>query len=131
MKKVNFILARRFLLWLALGPRIYDYMSRVLREDHRLRTCRMADIVVRKDGKERRIEADWLKSLATIVMGRWRPNMLSKPGLFTWIGDLSAWLEHKCDSGWKLRTVPGPFDDLSEEEELKCEQKSVKKKDLL
>jgi hypothetical protein len=71
--KVRMITARRFLLWLALGPRTYDYMSRVLREDARLRTCRLADIVVRKDGVEHRIEADWLKTLATIIMGRWEP----------------------------------------------------------
>ena len=59
---------RRLLLWLALGPRTYDYMWRVLATDPRLRTCKLADIVVRKDGREKRIEADWLKKIAKIVL---------------------------------------------------------------
>lgn len=74
MRKVRLITIRRVLLWLAVGPRTYAYMARSLKHDPRLRTCRLADIVVRKDAFERRIEADWLRTLATIVMGRWKPN---------------------------------------------------------
>jgi hypothetical protein len=72
--RIRMIPVRRLLLCLALGPRTYKYAARSLKYDPRLRNCRMSDIVVRKDGFERRIEADWLKELATIVMGRWRPK---------------------------------------------------------
>jgi hypothetical protein len=58
---------RRFLLWLALGPRTYRYMSDVLAQDPRAPRARLIDIVVRKDGVERRLEADWVRSLARIV----------------------------------------------------------------
>jgi hypothetical protein len=58
---------KRLLLRLALGGRTYDYMCRTLSQDPRLPRCRLADIVVRKDGKEIRIEADWLKKLCKII----------------------------------------------------------------
>jgi hypothetical protein len=57
---------RRFLLRLALGRRTYAYLCRSLAQDPRLPRAYMADIIVRKDGRERRIEADWLKKLARI-----------------------------------------------------------------
>lgn len=60
---------RRLLLRLALGKRDFEYMAMTLRQDPRLRRCKLADIVVRQDGMERRIEADWLKRLARIVYG--------------------------------------------------------------
>jgi hypothetical protein len=58
---------RRFFLRLALGRRTYQYMVRSITQDPRTRRARQVDIVVRKDGLERRIEADWVKSLARIV----------------------------------------------------------------
>lgn len=116
MRKQRVLWLRRFLLWLAVGPRTYDYMARVLRSDPRLRVCKLADIVVRQDGRERRIEADWLKSLATIVMGRWRPAMVTKRGPFTWVGDVSAWLEQLANSH-----VPPPA------EVANCEQENIRK----
>jgi len=58
---------RRFLLRLALGRRTYQYMVRSITHDPRTRRARLVDIVVRKDGHERRIEADWVKNLARIV----------------------------------------------------------------
>jgi hypothetical protein len=54
---------KRFLLRLALGKRTYAYMCRTLSQDPRLPRCRLADIIVRQDGREVRIEADWLKTL--------------------------------------------------------------------
>ncbi len=58
---------RKWLLRLALGSRTYRYMCRTLSQDPRLPTCKLADIVVRKDGGEVRVEADWLKTLVKIV----------------------------------------------------------------
>jgi hypothetical protein len=60
-------LIKRLLLRLVLGRRTYKYMCGSLKADSRLRNCRMADIVVRKDAVERRVEADWLKALYRIV----------------------------------------------------------------
>ena len=58
---------KRLLLRLALGKRTYGYMCKTLSQDPRLRSAKLADIIVRKDGREERIEADWLKNLARIV----------------------------------------------------------------
>jgi hypothetical protein len=58
---------RKCLLWLALGPRTYRYMAGTVRADKRCRNARMVDIVVRKDAVERRIEADWVKTIAQIL----------------------------------------------------------------
>jgi len=58
----------RGLLRQALGDRAFEYMCRSLAHDPRLRSARMVDIVVRKDAVERRIEADWLKAIAKIVL---------------------------------------------------------------
>jgi hypothetical protein len=58
---------KRLLLRLALGRRTYAYMCRSLSQIPGLRRCRSADIVVRKDGTERRVEADWLKKLCQLV----------------------------------------------------------------
>lgn len=58
---------KRLLLRLALGGRTYRYMCMSLSQDTRLRSCRLADIVVRKDGREVRVEADWLKKLCVLV----------------------------------------------------------------
>lgn len=55
---------RRRLLWLALGPWTYSYMISTLAIDPRIKTARMVDVVVRKDGVERRFEADWIKHVA-------------------------------------------------------------------
>lgn len=59
---------RAWLIRLALGKRTYEYMRRSLERDPRLRGCKLADIVVRQDGRERRIEADWLRNLAKITL---------------------------------------------------------------
>lgn len=61
----NFI--KRLLLRLAMGFGTYNYMCRSLKNDKRLPYARLADIVVRKDAKETRIEADWLRNLARII----------------------------------------------------------------
>lgn len=58
---------RQLLLKLALGKRTYNYMAETVRQDPRTRRARQVDIVVRKDGLERRIEADWVKTIARIV----------------------------------------------------------------
>lgn len=63
-----FDLVRRIGLRLILGRRTYAYMCSTLGQDRRLPRARMADIVVRKDGREVRVEADWLKTLARICM---------------------------------------------------------------
>jgi len=68
LNTVGLLPVRRLLLWLALGPSTYDYMTRGLAHDPRLKTAKLADIVVRKDAVERRIEADWLKTLCKIVV---------------------------------------------------------------
>lgn len=64
---------RRLLLRLALGDSTYQYMVRVLNTDPRTPVAKDVDIVVRKDGVERRIEADWLKRIAKLVRGRQKP----------------------------------------------------------
>lgn len=55
------------LLRMALGDDTFNYMVRSLKQDLRIFNARMVDIVVRKDAVERRIEADWVKSIARIV----------------------------------------------------------------
>jgi len=60
---------RKLLLRLALGKRTYLYMCRSVQHDPRTRTAKEVDIVIRKDGMERRIEADWVKSVARIIWG--------------------------------------------------------------
>ena len=70
-KPLNFL--RSLLLRLALGNRTYHYMCKTLSQDPRLRSCREADIVVRKDGREVRIEADWLRNLCRIVAANLTP----------------------------------------------------------
>jgi len=44
-------------------------MCRSVQHDPRTRTAKEVDIVIRKDGMERRIEADWVKSVARIIWG--------------------------------------------------------------
>lgn len=56
---------RYWLMCLLWGRRTTDYMIRSLSQDPRLPRAKMADIVVRKDGHEVRIEADWLKTLSS------------------------------------------------------------------
>jgi hypothetical protein len=71
---------KRLLLQLALGKRTYDYMCKTLSQDPRLRSCKLADIIVRKDGREVRVEADWLKNLARIVAVDLTPPVLQPDG---------------------------------------------------
>ena len=58
---------RRVCLRIALGNRKFAYMARSLTRDPRTVRAKETDIVVRKDGVERRIEADWLRDLARLV----------------------------------------------------------------
>lgn len=58
---------RRFLLRLVMGQRTYDYMVQSVLADRRCFNAKAVDIVVRKDGREKRIEADWIKKLYRIV----------------------------------------------------------------
>ena len=51
----------------ALGDTTFYYMVRSLQRDPRIRYAHTVDIVIRKNGLERRIEADWLKKLARYV----------------------------------------------------------------
>jgi hypothetical protein len=57
------------LLRLALGDATFHSMARSLKQDPRIATAHNVDIVIRKDGVEHRIEADWLKEFAKIVEG--------------------------------------------------------------
>lgn len=66
-REYRFLPLRRLLLWLALGPKQYEYMKRILAADPRAPRARQIDIVVRKDAIERRLEADWVRSLARIL----------------------------------------------------------------
>ncbi len=68
---INFI--KRLLLLIIFGKQ-YDYMARSVMFDNRVKTAKLVDIVVRKDGIERRIEADWIKNLAKIVSTSKREN---------------------------------------------------------
>jgi hypothetical protein len=52
-----------------LGEGQYQYMVRTLNQDARTPVARDVDVVVRKDGIERRVEADWLKPIAKLVKG--------------------------------------------------------------
>jgi hypothetical protein len=60
-------LIKRFLLKLILGKRTYYYLCASLGYDHRLLRAHTVDIVVRKDGQEVRVEADWIKKVARIL----------------------------------------------------------------
>ncbi len=57
---------KRLLLKIVFG-KSYDYMARSLVHDPRIKTAKIVDILVRKDGSEKRLEADWLKEMAKIV----------------------------------------------------------------
>jgi hypothetical protein len=70
---------KRLLLRLALGKRTYAYMCRTLSQDPRLPRCYLADIIVRQDGREVRIEADWLKPLCKLVKPDLTPRV-PQPG---------------------------------------------------
>jgi len=63
--RVNFI--KRLFLKLILGKRTYNYLCASLGYDPRLLKARTIDIIVRKDGREVRIEADWVKKIARIL----------------------------------------------------------------
>lgn len=58
---------KRLLLRLALGHRTYSYMMRSIHWDPRIRYAKSVDLVVRKDAVERRIEADWIRTIARIT----------------------------------------------------------------
>lgn len=58
---------RRQFLKIALGPYTYKYMTESISRDRRTKNAKTVDIVVRKDGQERRIEADWVKDIARII----------------------------------------------------------------
>ena len=57
---------RALLLRLALGESTFQYMLRSIKNDPRLPSARLVDLVVRKDAVEQRIEADWIKNIARI-----------------------------------------------------------------
>lgn len=59
MKRLRF-----WLLCLAFGRRTARYIVQSLSQDPRLPRAKLADIVIRKDGREVRVEADWLKKMA-------------------------------------------------------------------
>lgn len=58
---------RALLLRVALGRRTFDYMLRSIKEDQRTPGAKLVDIVIRQDGREERIEADWVKKIAQIT----------------------------------------------------------------
>lgn len=60
----------------ALGDQ-FVYAVRTLQSDPRLADAHTVDIVVRKDGVERRLEADWLKALARLVQPTTTPSEFS------------------------------------------------------
>lgn len=54
-------------LHMALGDDAFDLMVRSLRADPRVQGAHTVDIVIRKDGVEKRVEGDWIKYIARIV----------------------------------------------------------------
>lgn len=64
---ISFKRIRAFLLRLALGKRTFDYMIRSTQADKRTPGAKLVDIVIRQDGREERIEADWVKTIAKIT----------------------------------------------------------------
>lgn len=58
---------RAVALRIALGGSTFDYMNRSVKTDKRTPSARMVDIIIRKDGREERIEADWVKTIARII----------------------------------------------------------------
>lgn len=66
-REISFPRTRTLLLRLALGSRGFDYMNRTIKFDKRTPGARLIDIVVRQDGREERIEADWVKTIAKII----------------------------------------------------------------
>jgi hypothetical protein len=57
-----------YLLRVALGDELFELMARSLGADPRVQDAHTIDIVVRKDAVEKRIEGDWVKHLARIVL---------------------------------------------------------------
>lgn len=55
---------RMWLLRIALGPGTFDYMLRSIKSDKRTPGAKLVDIIIRQDGHEERIEADWVKKIA-------------------------------------------------------------------
>lgn len=58
---------RSLLLRLALGERTYNYMLKSIKYDKRTPGAKTVDIIVRQDGREERIEADWVRTIAKIT----------------------------------------------------------------
>lgn len=54
---------QRVLLRIAFGPSLVRYMEKSVRFDPRTGSARWVDIIVRKDGHEIRVEADWVKHI--------------------------------------------------------------------
>lgn len=65
--KISFPRIRSLLLRMALGERQFNYMVRSIQYDKRTPGAKLVDIVVRQDGREERIEADWVKHIARII----------------------------------------------------------------
>jgi len=83
----GFTWLRRFLLRLALGKSTYRYMLRTMTENPVIARARLVDLVARKDAREHRIEADWLKTIARIAAPDWAPPRLKAvPGSATGSG---------------------------------------------
>jgi hypothetical protein len=53
----------------------FNYAVRSLQYDPRIVNAHTVDIVIRKDGIERRLEADWLKQLARLVQHTTVPSV--------------------------------------------------------
>lgn len=59
---------RKFLLWVVFRSE-YKYLVKCIKTDPRLATSHQVDLIVRKDGRDLRFEADWIK-----VLGRMYPQ---------------------------------------------------------
>ena len=70
---------KRLLLKWILGKRTFYYMCRTVLADPRLVSAHDVDMVIRKDGIERRIEADWIKKITKIVKCDSVINYLKSP----------------------------------------------------
>jgi hypothetical protein len=62
---INFF--KRLLLKLILGKRTYEYMLKSLFL-YRINAASYTDIIVRLNGADKRIEADWLKNINKLVL---------------------------------------------------------------
>lgn len=108
------------LLRFALGRRTFEYMLRSIKADRRTPGARMVDIVVRQDGREERIEADWVKEIARMAYHLEAPKHRDTP---VWLRSLrTKWWRLKCALRYPVSVHGTRETDAADNQAEKCRE---------